>query len=71
MPCNCSKALHHFDDKKLQWLFAVWTCYIFIFVIFGVIIFGGDEAIEGNFDKAKSFGPSILETRFCLAPVML
>ena len=60
-----------FDDKKLQWLFAVWTCYIIGFVILVVIIFGGDEPIEDNLDKAKFFGPNILKTTLCLAPLIL
>ena len=59
------------DDKKLQWLFAVWTCYIIGFVILVVIIFGGDEPIEDNLDKAKFFGPNILKTTLCLAPLIL
>ena len=59
------------DDKKLQWLFAVWTCYIVGFVIFVAIIFGGDEPIEDNLDKAKFFGPNILKTTLCLAPLIL
>ena len=59
------------DDKKLQWLFAVWTCYIVGFVIFVGIIFGGDEPIEDNLDKAKFFGPNILKTTLCLAPLIL
>ena len=60
-----------FDDKKLQWLFAVWMCYIVGFVIFVVIIFGGDEPIEDILDKAKFLGPNILKTTLCLAPVIL
>ena len=59
------------DDKKLQWLFAVWTCYIVGFVIFVVIIFIGDEPIEDNLDKVKFFGPNILKTTLCLAPLIL
>ena len=59
------------DDKKLQWLFAVWTCYIVGFVIFVVIIFRGDEPIEDNLDKVKFFGPNILKTTLCLAPLIL
>lgn len=44
------------DDKKLPWLFSVWICYIFGFVIFILIIFGGDKPLEDKLDKAKVFG---------------
>ena len=60
-----------FDDKKLQLLFAVWTCYIVGFVIFVMIIFGGDKPIKDNLDKAKFFGPNILKTTLCLALVIM
>ena len=59
-----------FDDKKLQLLLAVWTCYIVGFVIFVMIIFGGDKPIKDNLDKAKFFGPNILKTTLCLALVI-
>ena len=60
------------DDKKLRVIiFAVWTCYIVGFVIFVVIIFRGDEPIEDNLDKVKFFGPNILKTTLCLAPLIL
>ena len=42
------------DDKKLQWLFAVWVCYIVGFVVFVGIIFGGDEPIEISLTKLNS-----------------
>ena len=60
-----------FDDKKLQLLFAVWTCYIVGFVVFVMIIFGGDKPIKDNLDKAKFFGPNILKTTLCLALVIM
>ena len=60
------------DDKKLRVIiFAVWTCYIVGFVIFVVIIFRGDEPIEDNLDKVKFFGPNILKTTLCLAPLII
>ncbi|XP_068721754.1 uncharacterized protein [Montipora capricornis] len=59
------------DDRKLQWLFAVWMCYIVGFVIFIAIIFGGDKPIEDKLDKAIFFGPNILKMTLCLAPVIL
>ncbi|CAH3111933.1 unnamed protein product [Pocillopora meandrina] len=60
-----------FDYKKLQLLLAVWTCYIVGFVIFVEIIFGGDEPIKDNFDKAKFFGPNILKTTLCRSLVII
>ena len=69
--CNCSKALNHVRRKELQLLFAVWMCYIVGFVIFVVIVFGGDKPIKDNLDKAKFFGPNILKTTLCLALVIM
>ena len=60
-----------FDDKRLQWLFAVWTCYIVPFVTFVVSIFGGDKKIKDNLDKAKFFGPNIRKTTLSLALVIV
>ena len=60
-----------FDYKKLQLLLAVWTCYIFGYVIFVEIIFGGDKPIKDNLDKAKFFGPNILKTTLCRALVII
>lgn len=60
-----------FNDKKLQWLFAVWICYIVGFVVFVLIIFGGPEPLEDKLDKAKFFGPNILKMTLCLSPVIL
>ena len=59
------------NDKKLQWLFAVWICYIVGFVVFVLIIFGGPEPLEDKLDKAKFFGPNILKMTLCLSPVIL
>lgn len=59
------------NDKNLQWLFAVWTCYIVVFVIFILIIFAGSEPIEDKLDKDKFFGPNILKMTLCLSPVIL
>lgn len=59
------------DDKNLPWLFAVWICYIIGFVIFILIIFGGDKPLEDKLDKAKVFGPNNLKMTLCLAPVIL
>lgn len=59
------------DDKNLPWLFAVWICYIFGFVIFILILFGGDKPLEDKLDKAKVFGPNNLKMTLCLAPVIL
>ena len=66
-------ALHHVRRQEITVviIFAVWTCYIVGFVIFVVIIFGGDEPIEDNLDKANFFGPNILKTTLCLAPLIL
>ncbi|XP_022783441.1 uncharacterized protein LOC111324213 [Stylophora pistillata] len=69
-PAICLWCYIMWDEKKLQWLFVVWTFYIFGFVIFVGIIFGL-EPIEDNLDKAKLFGPNILKTTLCLAPVIL
>lgn len=60
-----------FDDKHLQWLYAVWTCYIAGFVICIGIIFGGDEPIEDKLEKEKFFGPNILKMTLCLTPLIL
>ena len=64
-------ALHHVRRQEITVviIFAVWTCYIVGFVIFVVIIFRGDEPIEDNLDKVKFFGPNILKTTLCLAPL--
>ncbi|XP_078342604.1 uncharacterized protein LOC144628383 [Oculina patagonica] len=59
------------NDKHLQWIFAVWTCYIAGLVIFIAIIFGGNEPIEDKLDKEKFFGPNILKMTLCLAPLIL
>ena len=59
------------NDKHLQWLFAVWTCYIVGFVIFIAIIFGGHTPIEDKLDKEKFFGPNILKMTLCLTPLIL
>ena len=66
-------ALHHVRRQEITVviIFAVWTCYIVGFVIFVVIIFRGDEPIEDNLDKVKFFGPNILKTTLCLAPLIL
>ena len=66
-------ALHHVRRQEITVviIFAVWTCYIVGFVIFVVIIFGGDEPIEDILDKAKFLGPNILKTTLCLAPLIL
>ena len=62
-------ALHHVRRQEITVviIFAAWTCYIVGFVVFVVFIFRGDEPIEDNLDKAKFFGPNILDTTLCLA----
>ena len=60
-----------FNDRNLQWLFAVWICYIVGFVIFIGIIFGGYNTIEDKLDKEKFLGPNILKMTLCLSPVIL
>lgn len=59
------------DDKNLLWLFVVWICYIVGFVIFILIIFGGDKLLEDKFDKVKVFGLNNLKMIFCLVLVIL
>ena len=58
-------------DKNLNWLFAVWVCYIIGFVIFLGIVFGGNETIEDKLDKEHFFGPNILKMTLCLTPLIL
>ena len=59
------------EEKKLQWLFAVWFLYVVAFVIFIGIIFGGSEPIEEKLDKEKFFGPNVLKMTLCLSPFIL
>ena len=56
------------EEKRLQWLFAVWFLYVIAFVILIAIIFGGSEPIEEKLDKEKFFGPNILKMTLCLSP---
>ena len=70
-PAMCLWLYIMWDDKNLPWLFAVWICYIVGFVIFILIIFGGDKPLEDKLDKAKFFGPNNLKMTLCLAPVIL
>ena len=59
------------EEKRLQWLFAVWIFYVIAFVILIGIIFGGSDPIEENLDKEKFFGPNILKMTLCLSPFIL
>ena len=59
------------EEKRLQWLFAVWFLYVIAFVILIGIIFGGSEPIEEKLDKEKFFGPNILKMTLCLSPFIL
>jgi len=59
------------EEKKLQWLFAVWLLYVVAFVILIGVIFGGSEPIEEKLDKEKFFGPNVLKMTLCLSPFIL
>lgn len=60
-----------YEEKKLQWLFAVWLLYVVAFVILIGVIFGGSEPIEEKLDKDKFFGPNVLKMTLCLSPFIL
>ena len=60
------------DERKLQWLFAVWPAYVWIALIPLIgIIFGGEDPIENKLNSQVFFGPNVLKITLCLTPLLL